>query len=100
VAFTSFSVKLEVPRNTKNLVGSKIKVHEDFSLETRKIWKGFIPYLKDTKKRGLGAFLKDTLVVNGRTYDLDYVVKNIQLGEEGGALDIPVRKERGKIGGN
>jgi hypothetical protein len=61
-------------------------------LETRKIRVGLIPYLKDTKKSGLRVFLKkDKLVVEGLTYDLDFVVKNIQLGVEGNGLNIPVR---------
>jgi hypothetical protein len=43
-------------------------------------------------KRGLRAFLKeDKLAVIGRIYNLDYVVKNIQLGVEGIGLEIPVR---------
>jgi hypothetical protein len=53
-------------------------VDEDFAWETRKIRKGLIPYLKDAKWRGLRAFLKkDKLIVNGRAYDLEYLLGNI-----------------------
>jgi hypothetical protein len=64
VKFTSFSVKLEVLRNTKSSVGSQIRV-DDFFLEIRKIERGLIPYRKDASRRGQRAFLKDKLVVNG-----------------------------------
>jgi hypothetical protein len=49
---TSFSMTLEVLKKTKNLVGSKFRVDEDFAWETRKIRKRLIPYLKDAKRRG------------------------------------------------
>jgi hypothetical protein len=91
VKFTSFSVKFEVLRKAANLTDSQIRADEDFSLETRKIWMGLISCLKDAKKSGLRVFLKDKLVVNGRTYDLDYVVKNVQQGVEGGVVKIPGR---------
>jgi hypothetical protein len=47
-----------------------------------------IPYLKNAKKSGYKAFLmKDKLVVEGQTYNLDYMVKSIQLGVENDGLD-------------
>jgi hypothetical protein len=49
-------------------------------LETRRNRRCLIPHLKDAKRRGYRAFLKDKLMMNRRTYDFDYVVKNIQLG--------------------
>jgi hypothetical protein len=84
---TSFTVKLEVLRNTKNLFSWEIRVDEDFSLKTRNT-RSWIPFLKDTDKDGLGAFLKGKAA--GKM-DLDYVVKNIQLGVEGNGLDVSVR---------
>jgi hypothetical protein len=54
--------------------------------------RGLIPHLKDAKQSGLRALLKkDKLVVYGRTYDLVYMVKNIQLGVKSDGLDIPVK---------
>jgi hypothetical protein len=53
---TSFSMKLEVLRKTKNLAGPKIRVDEDFAWETRKIGEGLIPYLKDANRRVHRAF--------------------------------------------
>jgi hypothetical protein len=50
ITFTSFSKKPEVLKNTRNLVGSKNKVDEDVSTETRRIRKKLIPYLKYKKK--------------------------------------------------
>jgi hypothetical protein len=39
-------------RHTRNLVGTKIRTDEGFSMEIMKIRrKGLIPYLKDAKKR-------------------------------------------------
>jgi hypothetical protein len=65
VKLTSFSMKLEVLRKTKNLAGSEFRVDEDFAWETRKIRKEFITYLKDVKRRGHRAFLKkDKLMVS------------------------------------
>jgi hypothetical protein len=49
VRFTSFSKKLEVLRNKKNLAGTKIRVDEDLSVEDRRIRSELIPYLKDAK---------------------------------------------------
>jgi hypothetical protein len=47
-----------------------------------------ILYLKGAKRRGHGAFLKDKLIVEGQTYDLKYLLKNIQL-ETGGGVNVP-----------
>jgi hypothetical protein len=49
-----------VLKKTENLVGSKFSTGKDFALETRKIRKHLIPYLKNVKRRGHTAFLKDT----------------------------------------
>jgi hypothetical protein len=87
---TSFSMKLEMLKKTKNLAGSKFRVDEDFAWETRKIRKGLIPYLKDAKRRRHRAFLKkDKLIVNGQAYDLEYLLGNIQLETGTGGLDTP-----------
>jgi hypothetical protein len=83
VKFTSFSKKLEVLKNKRNLAGSKVRVDEDLSMEDRKARKELVPYVKDAKKWGHIAFLrKDVLIVKGRTYDLSYLKENIQLGDE------------------
>jgi hypothetical protein len=58
VKYTSFAVKLDALRNTKNLAELRIQVGDDFPLETRRIRKNLVPYLKDAKKYGLRAFLK------------------------------------------
>jgi hypothetical protein len=80
---TSFSLKLEVLRKTKNLAGSKFRVDEDFAWETRKT-------LKDATRRGHRAFLKkDKLIVNGRAYELEYLLGNNQLETGTGGLDTP-----------
>jgi hypothetical protein len=72
--------KLEVWKNKRNLIGSKIRVDEDLSMEEKKIRRELLLYLKDTKKWGHKAFLrKHALIVNGRTYDLNYLKENIQL---------------------
>jgi hypothetical protein len=87
---TSFSMKLEVFKKTKNLAGSTFRVDEDFAWETRKIRKRLIPYLKDAKRRGHRAFLKkDKLIVNGQAYDLEYLLGNIQLETGTGVLVTP-----------
>jgi hypothetical protein len=51
---TSFAMKLEVLKNTRLLVDSKIRIDEDFSLETRKVRRELIPYLREAKKVGTG----------------------------------------------
>jgi hypothetical protein len=41
-----------------------------------------IPYLKDAKRREHRAFLKkDKLMVNGRAYDMEYLLGNTQKQE-------------------
>lgn len=57
-----------------------------------------MPYLKEAMRRGHRAFLKDELIVNGRTYDLDYLLRNFQL--ETGSGGQPCGKQVGGIGGN
>jgi hypothetical protein len=39
VAFTSFSKKLEVLKNKRNLAGSKVRVDEDLSIQGRRMRK-------------------------------------------------------------
>jgi hypothetical protein len=56
IKFTSFSKKLEVLKNKRNLAGSKVSVDEDFSAEDRKTRKDLVPYLKDAKKWGSQSF--------------------------------------------
>jgi hypothetical protein len=82
-------VKLDVLRNSKILAGSRIRVDADLSLETRKIRRRLIPYLKNVTRRGNRAILKkDKLVLSGRTCDLEYLLKDIQL-ETGSGVDNP-----------
>jgi hypothetical protein len=51
-------------------------VDEDFSLEVRNTRSRLIPYLKNAKGRGQSVFLKKgKLVINGTTYDLDWLLK-------------------------
>jgi hypothetical protein len=89
--FTSFTKILEVLRHIRNLVGTKIRVDGDFSTEIRKIRRGLIPYLKDAKKRGYKALLKeDKLVVNGQIYDMGYLKEDIQILEADQGVDKPV----------
>jgi hypothetical protein len=83
-----------VLKNKRNLAGSKVRVDEDFSIEHRKARKDLVPYLKDAKKWGQKAFLRnDALVENGRTYDFSYLKENIQLEDESRQLDNPVRAQ-------
>jgi hypothetical protein len=79
VKFTSFSVKIYVLRNTKNLAGLQIRVDDTFD----KILGGggLILNVRDAEKSTLREFWKkDKLLVEGRNCDLGNVVKNIQLG--------------------
>jgi hypothetical protein len=52
IKFTTFFKKLEVWKNKRNLIGSKIRVDEDVSTEDKKIRRELVPYLKDAKKWG------------------------------------------------
>jgi hypothetical protein len=56
VRFTSHSEKIEVLKGTKNLGGTNI-IEQDCSMDTRRIRKELIPYLKDAKRQGKLAFL-------------------------------------------
>jgi exonuclease III len=59
-------------------------------MEDRKIRRELIPYLKDAKKWGHKPFLrKHALIVNGRTYDLNYLKENVQLDDAISQQDIP-----------
>jgi hypothetical protein len=52
-------------------------------MEIRSIHNGLITYLKEAKKKGTRAFLKrDTLVVNGRIHEMEYLRKNVQIAVE------------------
>lgn len=57
--FASFSVKLEMLRNTKNLAGSQFREDENFPLEIRKTRRSSNPYLKDAKKLTQDIFDKE-----------------------------------------
>jgi hypothetical protein len=94
VKFISFSKKLQILKNKRNLAGSKIRVEEDLSIEDRKIRQELIPYLKDAKRKGHKAFLrKGSLIVDGRAYGLSYLKGNIQLGA--GNVDIQMDNPAG-----
>ncbi|KAJ4426927.1 hypothetical protein ANN_26726 [Periplaneta americana] len=61
----------------RSLRGQKIWLEKDFSVETRKKRKLLIPYLKEARKRGQFAMLSfDKLIINGKSYDLDYCQRN------------------------
>jgi hypothetical protein len=80
VRFTLFFKKLEVWRNKKNLAGTKFRVDEDLSTEERKARRELLQYLKDAKKWGHKAFLREqALILNGRSYGLNYLKENIHL---------------------
>jgi hypothetical protein len=65
VGFTSSSKKIEVLKVTRNSVGTNIRIEQDYSMETRRIHRELIPYLKDTTRQGNIAFLRNNkLVVN------------------------------------
>jgi hypothetical protein len=49
IKFSSFSKKLEVLENKRNLVGFKVRVGEHSSIEVRRTGKELVSYLKDTK---------------------------------------------------
>jgi hypothetical protein len=52
-------------------------------METRRILRELIPYLKDARRQGNIAFLrKDKLVVNRKIYELEYLKKNSCLESE------------------
>jgi hypothetical protein len=54
-----------------------VRVDEDFAPYIRNIRNGLIPCLKDARRTGHIVFLrKDELVVNGRHYDLAYLLKS------------------------
>jgi hypothetical protein len=90
VKFTTFFKKLEVWRNKRNLAGTKIRVDEDLSMESRKIRRELIPYLKDAKKWGHRAFLrKHTLIINGQAYDLNYLKENVKSEDVISQRDTP-----------
>jgi hypothetical protein len=59
-------------------------------MEDRKIRRELILYLKDTEKWGHKAFLrKHALIINVRTYDLNYLKENIQLEDTISQRDTP-----------
>jgi hypothetical protein len=62
-----------VLKNNKPLLGSKIRIDENFMAETRKVRSELIPYIREVKRGGYRAFLKrDKLKVKGGTYDRMY----------------------------
>jgi hypothetical protein len=80
VRFTTFRKKLEILENTKKLVGSKIRIEQDYTSETRQVRRDLIPYLKEARNEGHRAVIKiDKLIVNGRPYELKYLKENIKL---------------------
>jgi hypothetical protein len=55
-------------------------VKNGFCLELRNTRSRLIPSLREAKRRGHAAFLKkDKLAMNRRIYELDWLVKNLQL---------------------
>jgi hypothetical protein len=50
VRFTSYTKKMEVLKGTRNLAGTNIRIEQDCSMETRRIGRELIPYLKDARR--------------------------------------------------
>jgi hypothetical protein len=76
--------------NTKKLAGSKIRIEQDYTWETRQIRRDLIPYLKEARNKGHRAVIKiDKLIVNGRPYELKYLKENIKLTSEDKTMVTP-----------
>jgi hypothetical protein len=81
---------MDALRNIRILAGTRIRAEGDLSLECTKLRRGLIPYQKDAKRRGHRACLKkDSVVVEGKTYDLETFERNIQIGARSDELDTP-----------
>jgi hypothetical protein len=90
VRFTTFRKKLEILENTKKLAGSKIRIKQDYTWETRQIRKDLLPYLKEATNKGHRAVFKiDKLTVNGRPCELKYLKENIKLTLEDKTMVTP-----------
>jgi hypothetical protein len=76
-------------RNVGKLLAHKTALQSRRQPSSRR---GLIPFLQDAENSVLAAFLKkDKLVVERRTFDLDYVMKNNQKGvDSDGKGIIPV----------
>jgi hypothetical protein len=76
VRLTTFRKQFEIFENTKKLVGSKIRIEQDYTWETRQITRDLITYLKETRNKDHRAVIKiDKLLVNGRPYELKHWVE-------------------------
>jgi hypothetical protein len=63
-------------------------------METRRISRELIPYLKDARRQGNIAFVrKDKLMVNRKIYELKYLKKNFCMASEAQMKDSPTRVE-------
>jgi hypothetical protein len=79
IKFTSFLKKNWKCWKIRETACSKVRVDEDFSIDDKQIKKNLVPYLRDAKKWGHKVYLwKDVSIVNGRTYDLNYLREKIQ----------------------
>jgi hypothetical protein len=83
VRFASYAKKIEVLKGIRNLAGTNIWIEQVYSMDTRRIRRELIPYLKYTRRQGNTAFLrKDKLVVNRKLYELEYLKKNFRMETE------------------
>jgi hypothetical protein len=90
VRFTTCSKKLEILENMKKLAGSKIRIEQDYTWETRQIRRDLIPYLKEARNKGHRAVIKiDKLIVNSRLYKLKYLKENIKFISEDKIMVTP-----------
>jgi hypothetical protein len=90
VRFTSYSKKIEVLKGTQNLAGTNIRIEQDYSMETRRICRELIPYLKDARRQDNIAFpQKDKPVVNRKIYELELLKKNFHMESEVQIRDSP-----------
>jgi hypothetical protein len=63
-------------------------------METTRIRRELIPYLKDARRHGNTAFIrKDKLVVNRKIYDLEHLNKSFSMESEVQIRDSPTRVE-------
>jgi hypothetical protein len=63
-------------------------------METKRIHRELIPYLKDARRQSNIAFLrKDKLVANRKIYELQYLKKNFRIVSEVQIRKSPTRVE-------
>jgi hypothetical protein len=79
----------------KKLAGSKIRINQDYTWETRQIRRDLIPYLKEARNKEHRAVIKtDKLIVNGWPCELQYLKENIKLTSEDKTMVTPGNRSR------